>query len=36
MTQSTRPSAATARNDSVASISGLHIPGEYPKATPTR
>jgi hypothetical protein len=30
-----RPTAGTVRNDSVPTISNLHIPGEFPKATPT-
>lgn len=29
-----RPTAGTTRNDSVPTISNLHIPGEYPKSTP--
>lgn len=33
-TKAARPVSGTARNDSVPTISHLHIPGEYPKSTP--
>ena len=33
--KSVRPTANTVRNDSVPTISNLHIPGEYPRNTPT-
>ncbi|KAM0285493.1 hypothetical protein ACHAQH_001443 [Verticillium albo-atrum] len=33
--QAVRPTSTNLRTDSVPTISNLHIPGEYPKATPT-
>jgi len=35
VSKSVRPTANTVRNDSVPTISNLHIPGEYPRNTPT-